>query len=187
LRAKKLGWETIDCIEFNGDEREARLWEISESLHRAELSVQEHADQTAEWIRLYEEKTAQSAHVASIESKRKDRKGHRKESGINAAARELGSIGARLSAPSRSPRFLRKRMQSARLAIASVPADHQVMKVEELKASTAERARITDNIIAMPFRGAVQERAETSTQLDEQEDADGECEHEARMNGPRFC
>jgi hypothetical protein len=41
---------------FDGDETEARRAEISENLHRAELTVQERADHIAEWVRLTEEK-----------------------------------------------------------------------------------------------------------------------------------
>ena len=65
----------------------ARLWEISENLHRAELSVGERADQIAEWVRLTE---VQSAQLAPNESRRADGRGHRPEGGVRAAARELG-------------------------------------------------------------------------------------------------
>src|SRR6516165_9788166 len=41
---KNLGWSAIAVREFDGDEREARMWEIAENLHRAELTVLEHDD-----------------------------------------------------------------------------------------------------------------------------------------------
>lgn len=40
---------------------DARLWEIAENLHRAELTVQERAEHIAEWVRLTGEKVAQLA------------------------------------------------------------------------------------------------------------------------------
>lgn len=48
---RRLGMETVAVVEFN-DEREARLWEISENLHRAELLPVERAEQIDEWRRL---------------------------------------------------------------------------------------------------------------------------------------
>jgi len=56
---KNLGWSAIAVREFDGDEREARMWEIAENLHRAELTVLEHDEQLAEWIRLAEEVSVQ--------------------------------------------------------------------------------------------------------------------------------
>jgi len=47
--AKKLGWQAIDCIEIEGDEIDAELWEISENLHRLDLSK----EQRDEHIRRY--------------------------------------------------------------------------------------------------------------------------------------
>jgi ParB-like chromosome segregation protein Spo0J len=55
LEAKKrLGDTTIACIIMEGDERVARMWEISENLHRAELTPFEHDEQLVEWIKLLE-------------------------------------------------------------------------------------------------------------------------------------
>ncbi len=71
----------------------ARLWEIAENLHRAELTVLERSDLEARWIVLTEkeqkEKAAaqQPAQVAPPVRKR----GHAQEGGgINAAVRDLG-------------------------------------------------------------------------------------------------
>jgi len=94
--AKRLGWSTIECFMFHpkdgergDDEITAKLWEISENLHRAELSALERSEQIAEWVRLSEERR-QLTQPVSIESKREDGKGHRMESGARAASRELG-------------------------------------------------------------------------------------------------
>jgi hypothetical protein len=47
--ARSLGWETIECASFDGDYLDAKMWEISENLDRADLSK----TQRAEWIRRY--------------------------------------------------------------------------------------------------------------------------------------
>lgn len=60
--AERLGWERIDAIYLEGDERDARLWEISENLHRADLSAVERAEHIDEWRRLTVAKGAQGPH-----------------------------------------------------------------------------------------------------------------------------
>jgi len=65
---------------------QARLWEISENLHRAELDALERASEIAEWIALtakkqQDEKPAQVAPVSG---------GRGNEAGVRAASRELG-------------------------------------------------------------------------------------------------
>jgi ParB-like chromosome segregation protein Spo0J len=80
--AKKLGWEFIECfVVENESDDQAKLWEIAENLHRAELSVLERARHISEWIRITD-KLAQSAPVS--------KGGRGNEGGINKAARELG-------------------------------------------------------------------------------------------------
>src|SRR6478672_11548462 len=80
---KRLGAQYADCAVFDGDETEARLWEISENLHRAELSELEWSEHVVEWKRLTE---VQSEQNVQNESKRADRRGHRHEGGIAKAA-----------------------------------------------------------------------------------------------------
>ena len=46
--AKRLGWDAIPCIEFCGDEIDARIWQIEENLSRAELTVLERAEHIEE-------------------------------------------------------------------------------------------------------------------------------------------
>ena len=50
--ARKLGWEEIEAREFDGDKDHARLWEIAENLHRADLTALERSEMIAEWVRL---------------------------------------------------------------------------------------------------------------------------------------
>src|SRR5262245_40031908 len=42
--AQRLGWLEISAVIMAGDETDARVWEISENLHRAELTALERAD-----------------------------------------------------------------------------------------------------------------------------------------------
>ena len=85
--AKKLGWEFIDARIVDCDEREARLMEIAENLHRAELTAGERADQIAEWIRLTSPDQTEVGQVGPLSGGR----GH--AGGIRAAARELPVSG----------------------------------------------------------------------------------------------
>ena len=52
---KQAGHTTIPCFIIETDKRGARMWEISSSLHRADLTPAEYDEQLAEWVRLYEE------------------------------------------------------------------------------------------------------------------------------------
>jgi hypothetical protein len=87
--AKKLDWEFIDARIVDCDEREARLMEISENLHRAELTVGERADQIAEWIRL----TAPDGISGQLDQQIPPRGRGRPEGGISEAARTLPVAG----------------------------------------------------------------------------------------------
>lgn len=78
---KKLGREHIPASIVRMTTDEARLWEISENLHRANLSKLERDEQIAEWIKITDRISSQLA--------TKMERG-RPESGTNAAARDLG-------------------------------------------------------------------------------------------------
>ena len=81
--AKRLGWDKIECfVYFDGDEVDAQLWEIAENLHRSELTALERDEQVALWVKL-------NAERVSLQSATKPQ-GGRPESGVRAAARELG-------------------------------------------------------------------------------------------------
>lgn len=58
--AKRLGWEKIACFVIY-DRLDAEMWEISENLHRAELTALQKAEQVTRWISLWEKKVAQVA------------------------------------------------------------------------------------------------------------------------------
>lgn len=81
--AKKLGWQWIECFHIDGDETDARMVEIAENLHRAELTALERSEQIEEWRRLCEEKVRNGcAPVAGGQQP--------KQRGVRSAAKELG-------------------------------------------------------------------------------------------------
>lgn len=79
--AALLKMVNVPCTILKMDDRDARLWELEENLHRHELTVQERADHIAEWMRLTAEKGAQHAPPGGKQLHDK---------GIKAAVRELG-------------------------------------------------------------------------------------------------
>lgn len=87
--AEKLGWQWIEAVYIEGDEADARLWEIAENLHRAELSPVERAEHIAEWVRLTDMKTAGASCAGSLADGRRAGPQHQ-PGGINAASRDLG-------------------------------------------------------------------------------------------------
>lgn len=80
--AQALGWEQIEAVYCDGDETDARLWEIAENLHRAELSAVERAEHVAEWVRLTAEKVSRGGTPTGGAQPN--------EAGIRKAAAELG-------------------------------------------------------------------------------------------------
>jgi hypothetical protein len=64
-----LDREHIPCLITSMTGAEARMWEIAENLHRAELTVLERSDQIAEWIRLCDE-ARKPAQVAPFQEAR---------------------------------------------------------------------------------------------------------------------
>jgi ParB-like chromosome segregation protein Spo0J len=135
---KLLGWEDIDAFVVAGDDKDARLWEIAENLHRKDLTAQERAEQVAEWVKLTEDKA--KAQVAPSE---KQHTGGRPNQGINEAVRDLGierteaqrsmkiaSMGPEAKEAARQHGL--DDNQSALLAVAKAPPDQQVAKVQEI-------------------------------------------------------
>jgi ParB family transcriptional regulator, chromosome partitioning protein len=57
--AQALGWTEIECHLLDADDRHARMAEIAENLHRAELTELERDEQIAEWIKLSDEGAAE--------------------------------------------------------------------------------------------------------------------------------
>ena len=141
---RRLGWEEVPVVEIS-DETDARLWEIAENLHRAELSVQERADHIAEWMRLTGERI-----VASCDSSKPGPKGV-----LRAAARDLGigkdeaSRSVRIAGITTEAREAADQAglntQAARLEIARAEPEHQVAKVTEMAASRTKPVPLPKN------------------------------------------
>jgi ParB-like chromosome segregation protein Spo0J len=90
---KSLGIDSVPVQAVEMDDLEARMWAISENLHRAELTDLLRSEQIAEYAELAEQKRnaeLHSAQVAQNEGKREDGRGHRHEGGDALAARDLG-------------------------------------------------------------------------------------------------
>ncbi len=86
--AKLLGWTKMNCILVNLDETQRRMWEISENLHRADLSSMERHDLTGEWIKLASSR--KGVPVDHLSEGGKFVGGRGNEGGLSATARELG-------------------------------------------------------------------------------------------------
>jgi ParB family chromosome partitioning protein len=86
--ARSLAWTHIDCHVLEADDRRARMAEIAENLHRAELSELGRSEQIAEWLRLsaedVDDKPVQVAQVSAAAGGRGNR------GGLSEAAREIG-------------------------------------------------------------------------------------------------
>ena len=141
--ARKLGWSTIPCYVENLSATDARLWEISENLHRAELSVGERSDQIAEWVRLTTDKPDQVEQVS--------KGGRGKESGVAKASRDLGidrsevNRSVRIASITPEAREAARAVglddnQSALLKVASAPSEKQVETVEKIVKAKAPKA-----------------------------------------------
>ena len=82
---RRLGMPSVPVLVHEEDETSARLWEIAENLHRADLTVIDRAAHIAEWIRLTD--SAPKEVLTQVASKPL---GGRPEGGVRAAVRELG-------------------------------------------------------------------------------------------------
>lgn len=136
---RRLGNEHVAVVIASMTNLEARMWEISENLHRADLSKQERAEQIAEWIELADEKRKLAAARPLSDSG-----GRGNESGVRAAARDLNIAKTTAQEAVKIASMTEEAKEAAReagfedshkklLQVASVPADQQVAKVYELK------------------------------------------------------
>lgn len=132
---KKLGREHVPAVIVSMTNAEARKWEIAENLHRAELTKLERDEQIAEWIRITEAEV-------SLQFATKPQ-GGRPESGVNAAARELGieqtdafrasKVGNLTDEAKDAIREVGlDKNRSAYLEVARVPQERQVATVHEI-------------------------------------------------------
>ena len=138
--AQSLGWKEIDAFIMEGDETDARMWQLIENVHRAELTALERAESVAELVQLVRtsEKGGQVGHPG----------GHQPhDRGISRAAKALGftrqevrrsleiaGISAEAKATAKEKGLDKK--QSALLKIAKQKgSDGQLAKIEQIKES----------------------------------------------------
>jgi hypothetical protein len=118
LRAtESLGWTHIRAEIMEGDDIEARLWELAALLHRADdLTALEEAERVAEWVRLTEGRDPVSG------QKVQKPKGGRPQSGVAKAARQLPVKG-------KTQEARRKRIERAiKIAAISLEAKAAIRK-----------------------------------------------------------
>jgi hypothetical protein len=85
--AQLLGWIDIECHVLEADDRHARMAEIAENLHRAELTALERSDQIDEWLKLAVEDADKPAQHAQVSP---GSVGRGNKGGLSEAAREIG-------------------------------------------------------------------------------------------------
>jgi ParB family transcriptional regulator, chromosome partitioning protein len=132
---------------------EARMMEISENLHRAELTEMERADQIAKWIELAKEKLAAEKKV-SVQVAPKPQ-GGRPEGGIRQAERELGIEHTEAVRAAKIASITPEAKKAARdagiddnqsklLKVAAAPEAQQVATVHKLAAASTPTEIVND-------------------------------------------
>jgi ParB-like chromosome segregation protein Spo0J len=154
-----IGRDSINVRVVDFDDIEARLWSISENLHRNELNALQRAEQVSEWARLTEEKAAQVAQVSSAAAQPEKVAqvapvyvgGRGNTGGVRAASRELGidrnEVRRSVQIDSLTPAAKEAareagldRNQSALLKVASYADEDQVAAVSDIAKARAEKA-----------------------------------------------
>jgi len=140
---RSIGMDHIPANVVRWSDIDARLWEISENLHRAELTVAQRAEQIAEFARLVKEKREREKEVSDNSSE--TNKGGRPGAAA-ATARELGVAehevqrAVKIAAISDEAKEAAREAglddnQSALLSVAREPIERQVERVAEIKAA----------------------------------------------------
>ena len=133
---KKAGMEKIEAFVVEDDnEDRARLWEIAENLHRADLTTLERSEHIAEWVSL-SDKLAQVAPVS--------KGGRGNEGGIRAAARELGIDRDQAN---RAVKVASIAPEAKQAAIEAGLADNQRALLEVAKAVPERQASVVRDIV----------------------------------------
>lgn len=137
---RALGLDRIAANVVRWGDLDARMWEISENLHRAELTVSQRAEQVAEFVRLAKEKRERevSAQVAPKPN------GGRPESGERLAARELGITREEVRRAEKIDSITPEAKEAAReagiddnqsalLSVAREPPERQLARIDEIR------------------------------------------------------
>ena len=157
--ARSLGWEHIDAFIMEGNDNDARIWQLMENLYRADLTPLQRAEHVVELIQLVRdgEKGTQAAHPGGQQPH---------DRGISRASRTLGFTreevrrskaiaGISPEAKAKAKEHGLDKNQSALLEIATEDAaDGQLAKIEEIGIrNIVTRARLRNR------RGASQVKA----------------------------
>jgi ParB/RepB/Spo0J family partition protein len=143
---KKVGREHVPAIIVSMTNAEARMWEIAENLHRAELSRLERSNQIGEWVQLVSDNLSQT--------RREGRPG-----ALAAASRGLG-IGEK--DVQRAVQIAGITPEAKEAAAAAGMADNQSKLLEVAKAEPSRQVATVHELAAhKPTRvdGDVKERA----------------------------
>lgn len=176
--AKLLGWKNITAFLQTANKREARLWEDSENLHRAELNVLERADRIERW-RKATRKKAKAAHPARPGGKQP------KDAGITKTAKKFNFSRDEVSRAKKIARISPKvKAKAEKLGL----ADNQAALLAIAKAPTpkAQRAKLKSIIkrkqaprrkaATHPTSGKSGQAEEHAALLDEVEEQIGEAD-----------
>jgi hypothetical protein len=137
---RSLGSKTIQAHVVRWSKARARMWEISENLHRAELTKLERAEQIEEWRKLREaEKGVQNAHPGG-------RQPH--DRGVSETADELGVDRAEVIRAAKLANLSDEAKEAARevglddnqsvlLRVAAEPQERQHLAVREIAEARA--------------------------------------------------
>lgn len=158
---RKLGREGVMATIVSMTNAEARMWEIAENLHRAELTKLERSDQIAEWVKLCDAERVS----AQVEPKR-----GRPESGMNAASRDLGIDRAEVQRSVQIAGITQEAKEAAQeagiddnqsklLQVAKEAPERQVAKVIELKNNHVNVRTWRDDFERLWAKGTIDDHA----------------------------
>lgn len=132
---KRLGMPTIDCVRMAGTDDEARMWEIAENLHRADLTALERDEHIAEWVQLSKNnKVVQNEPPGGQQPNEQGIRAATKDLGIDRNAVVRANKVAKLTpdAKEEARRVGLDNNQSALLKAAKEPEEAQAAKVREI-------------------------------------------------------
>jgi ParB-like chromosome segregation protein Spo0J len=182
--AKTVGWEKIDAVEIHqivltpncqeGYDDYTKLVEITENLHRAELTTQQRNEQLAAWVELYNRNAPQRNSDAEQPN---SKPGPKPDPGVAAAARMTGrtpkNIKEAIKTTKVSPAVkaaadAAELTSKQRLAISRLPEAEQLDAVHAAVSAQANRAADKPE---KPDVSAPADRAEQQTTLAHNEPA----------------
>jgi ParB-like chromosome segregation protein Spo0J len=140
---KSLGFTLVECIVMDINERDGRLLQIAELLHRPDLDVVDWAELVMEWVQLVREKGGHDAHPHGGQQPH--------DRGLSNAERVLGisrrdlrraeQICGICDEAKKEIRNVKLKARKAILKVASEPVENQVAKVHELAGAPTVRVQ----------------------------------------------